>query len=116
MKRNISKNPIKQKREDKRVAKLEKEGRLVQGVKIPDNSIPADPSKQNHAGGYSVKYYYQDVHYVCEGCGKTGIWTAHQQKKYFEVQKGNIFNEAKWCYECHMKRIQEKFGTGASNA
>ena len=38
MPRNVSKNPIKQKREKKRLAKLEKAGRLVKGVEIPEGA------------------------------------------------------------------------------
>ncbi len=104
--RKISKNPIKKKREEKRLVKLKKEGRLVKGVEIPKNSLPGDPDNQNHNGGYSPKLCYQDIHFTCAGCGKSGVWTAQQQKRYFEVQKGNIFNEPKWCYECHSKRIK----------
>jgi len=116
MKKNLPKNPIKRKREEKRIAKLEKEGRIVGGVEIPKNVLPADPAKQEHADGYSAKLYYQDVHFKCAGCGKEEVWTAQQQKKYFEVQKGNIYNEAKWCHECHMRRMQAKHDSGTSDA
>ena len=108
MKNNLPKNPVKLRREQKRIAKLAKEGRVVQGVEIPEGALPADPSRQAHSAGYSVKFYYQDVHYACAGCGKQEVWTAQQQKKYFEVQKGNIYNEAKWCHACHVKRMQDK--------
>ena len=37
-----------------------------------------------------------------------GMWTAAQQKRYFEVQKGNIYNEPKWCHECHTERMKKK--------
>jgi hypothetical protein len=106
MPRMVSRNPIKRKREQKRRAKLQKEGRLVKGVEIPKNTLAADPDAQNHGGGYSVKFHYQDIHYACAGCGRPGIWTAQQQKKYFEIQKGNIYNEPKWCYECHTSRMK----------
>ena len=108
MSKKISKNPVKRKREEKRVAKLRKEGRIVKGVEIPSDAIPADPDMQNHSGGYSIKYYYQDIHYKCAGCGKEGVWTAEQQKKYFEKQKGNIYNQPKWCHDCHVKRMSKR--------
>lgn len=104
----ISKNPIKRKRAEKRLAKLRKQGRVVKGLVIPENALAGDPDKQHHSGGYSAKLYYQDIHYICAGCGKPGIWTAQQQKKYFEEQKGNIYNEPKWCYDCHSKRMAAK--------
>lgn len=108
MTKMVSKNPIKRKREEKRLAKLQKQGHLVKGVEVPENALAANPDAQNHHGGYSPKFYYQDIHYTCAGCGKSNVWTAQQQKRYFEVQKGNIYNVPKWCYECHAKRMKGK--------
>jgi hypothetical protein len=108
MRKMVSRNPIKRKREEKRLAKLQKQGRLVKGVEVPDNALAANPDAQNHYGGYSAKFYYQDIHYTCAGCRKPEVWTAQQQKHYFEAQKGNIYNEAKWCYKCHSKRMKDK--------
>lgn len=111
----ISKNPIKRKRAEKKerqkVARLNREGRLVDGVEIPPNVLAANPSQQAYGGAYAIKYYYIDIDYQCSGCGKHGTWTASEQKKYFEVQKGNIFNEPKWCYRCHQKRMSAKYGS-----
>jgi hypothetical protein len=108
MLRNVAKNPIKQKREKKRLAKLEKAGRLVKGVEIPEGALPGNPDEQVGAEGYAAKFYYVDIDYVCRGCGRKEVWTAAQQKRYFEVQKGNIYNEPTWCHECHTERMQKK--------
>jgi hypothetical protein len=108
MSRKISKNPVKREREKKRIKNLEKEGRIIKGVEIPKDVLPSDPDSQKHGGGYSAKFFYKDIHYTCEGCGKKEVWTAQQQKKYFEIQKGNIYNEPKWCYDCHSKRMENK--------
>jgi len=108
MARNISKKPIKQKREKKRLAKLEKEGRLVKGIEIPEGALPGNPDEQVGAEGYAAKFYYFDIHYVCRGCGKRRVWTALQQKRYFEIQKGNIYNQPTWCYKCHSERMKTK--------
>ena len=112
MTRKVSKNPIKKKREEKRLAKLQKQGRLVHGVEIPEDALAADPDRQDHGGGYAAKYYYKDIHFVCRGCGKKDVWRAEQQKRYFEEQKGNIYNEPKWCYRCHARRMKNKHGVG----
>ena len=93
--KKISKHPIKRKCEETRIAKLEKEGRIVKDVEIPKDALPANPDNQDHGGGYAAKFYYQDIHYTCAGCGKKEVWTAQQQKRYFETQKGNIYNEPK---------------------
>ena len=108
MKKQISKNPIKRKREEKRIKNLKKEGRTVKGVEIPKGALPANPDNQDHGHGYAVKFSYTDISYTCAGCGKKGIWTAEQQKKYFEIQKGNIYNVPRWCYKCHSRRMQER--------
>ena len=109
--KQISKNPIKAKREAKRIAKriakLKKEGRIVKGVEIPEGVLPANPDAQN-ATAYSTKFFYKDIQFTCAGCGKKEEWTAQQQKRYFETQKGNIYNEPKWCYDCHSKRMKNK--------
>ncbi len=108
MPKMVSRNPIKKKREEKRLAKLQKQGRLVKGVEIPERALAANPDTQNHQGGYSAKFYYQDIHYTCVGCGNAEVWTAQQQKRYFEIQKGNIYNRPKWCYKCHSQRMKNK--------
>ena len=108
MKKQISKNPIKSRREEKRISELKKEGRIVKGVEIPKGALSANPDNQDHGRGNAVKFYYKDIPYTCAGCGKKGVWTAEQQKKYFEVQKGNIYNAPKWCNECHSRRTEEK--------
>lgn len=110
MKRMVSKNLVKKNREKKRLRKLEEEGRLVRGVEIPQGALPADPDKQIDTGGLSKKLFYRDIEYRCAGCGKAGVWTDEQQKRYFEEQGGNIYNEPKWCAECHRKRMAEKRG------
>jgi len=102
------KKSTREKREAKRIALLKKQGRIVCGVEVPEGAIPGDPSEQNVRTGYSARLYYQDIHYKCAGCGKHEVWTAEQQKKYFEVQKGNIYNEPKWCFDCHQKRLRER--------
>jgi hypothetical protein len=114
MPKMISKNSVKRKREEKRLAKLQKEGRLVKGVEIPKNALAANPDDQDHRGGYSAKYSYRDINYTCAGCGRPGVWTAQQQKRYFEAQKGNIYNEPKWCHTCHSRRMKNKEANSSS--
>lgn len=110
MNQKPSKNPIKRKRALKKRIKLEKEGKIVAGLIIPDGAIAADRDKQGYPAGFSPRYYYRDVAYTCRGCGKEEVWTAQQQKRYYEDQKGNIYNEATWCHDCHIRRTKEKYG------
>ena len=109
------KKSLKEKRKDKHVKKLDREGRLVKGVVIPKDTLAADPDKQAHRGGYSIKFSYSDIDFVCAGCGKECHWTAQQQKRYYEDQQGNIYNEPKWCYDCHTKKMRERFGNDSDD-
>ncbi len=116
MKNQISKNPVKKARKEKRIKKLKKEGLIVKGVEIPKGVLPANPDNQAYSGGYAAKLYYSDIHYTCAGCSKKEVWTAPQQKRYFETQKGNIYNEPKWCHKCHLKRMRDKEEKSKINA
>lgn len=106
----IKQEEKKKKKEKKKIAKLKEEGRIVDGYVIPAKTLAANPSKQNHKGGFSVIYYYQDISYICQGCGNKEVWTAKQQKKYFETQGGNIYNKPKWCCDCYEKLKAKKYG------
>jgi Probable zinc-ribbon domain len=44
--------------------------------------------------------YYVDKPFVCEGCGTSQVWTAGQQKWWYEVAKGYVFSTAKLCRSC----------------
>lgn len=41
--------------------------------------------------------FYLDQPFTCEGCGKLEIWTAHQQKWWYEIAKGDVWSLAKLC-------------------
>lgn len=76
MKKQISNNPIKRKRAEKRITRLERERFIANGVEIPKGMLSADPDSQAHGGGYAARFYYKDIHYTCAGCGKKEVWTA----------------------------------------
>jgi hypothetical protein len=44
--------------------------------------------------------YYVDKPFVCEECGTSQVWTAGQQKWWYEVAKGYVFSTAKLCRLC----------------
>src|ERR1700687_4130070 len=52
--------------------------------------------------GYSyidfvARGYYLDVPFTCQDCGKDEIWTATQQKWWYEVAKGDVNSTARRC-------------------
>jgi hypothetical protein len=51
--------------------------------------------------------WYRDYPFVCKDCGKLEVWTAAQQKWWYEVAKGEILTVATRCRACR-KAQREK--------
>lgn len=47
--------------------------------------------------------YYVDVRFTCQQCGETQIWTAQQQKWWYETAKGGIWTTARLCRPCRQR-------------
>jgi hypothetical protein len=48
--------------------------------------------------------YYLDVPFRCVDCNVEQVWTATQQKWWYEVAKGYVYSTAKRCLPCRQKR------------
>ncbi len=44
--------------------------------------------------------YYLDQPFTCAGCQAQEVWTALQQKWWYEVAKGGVYTSAKFCRPC----------------
>lgn len=67
-------------------------------------AIPADLTQQAPSNSYSgPKLYYVDEPFTCVACGRAEVWTAVQQKWYFEVAKGSIYGRAIHCRACRQR-------------
>jgi hypothetical protein len=44
--------------------------------------------------------HYEDLPFTCSGCGAAQVWTAWQQKWWYEVAKGYVYSTAKYCRAC----------------
>lgn len=44
--------------------------------------------------------YYVDQPFECKDCGKNEVWTATQQKWWYELAKGNVWTTAIQCLQC----------------
>lgn len=52
--------------------------------------------------------WYQDHPFTCRDCGAEQIWTAAQQRWWYEVCKGQVFSSAVRCWACRLnKRIRD---------
>jgi len=90
-----------------RVKQLLHAGIIQKAGEIPTGSIPvALDVIHSWKGSYSLahkKPYYQDASFVCENCKKSFVWTAQQQRHWFEVLHGSPYSKATRCSECRKK-------------
>jgi hypothetical protein len=99
---------LRAKKERRRLNKLAKEGRLVEGHEIPRDAIAADRSQQAPSSSYSARFYYRDIDFTCADCGSEEVWKAKDQKWYYEVVKGPVYAGPKRCGACRRKRREMK--------
>ena len=69
----------------------------------PVNEAFLAPYKSYGAPDYVMRGYYQDSSFRCHACSKEEIWTAAQQKWWYEVAKGYVYSMAKFCRLCRRK-------------
>jgi hypothetical protein len=64
-------------------------------------AVPADPARLAHNNTYDMlPLYYLDRAFTCRDCGSPEVWTAKQQKWWYEVAGGNINSQAVRCRPC----------------
>jgi hypothetical protein len=66
-----------------------------EGLLAPNNSYGAPD--------FVRRGYYLDRPFPCAGCGRDEIWTAAQQKWWYEVAKGYIYSTARLCRPCRRR-------------
>ena len=77
---------------------------LPRGAVVADRSILA---ANNNTYG-PLPPYYKNITFTCRDCGNKEIWTAEQQKWWYEVVKANINSKAVRCHTCRAKIRAEK--------
>ncbi|NEV63468.1 zinc-ribbon domain-containing protein [Thiorhodococcus minor] len=74
----------------------------------PLGAVAADHGALSHNNTYGLlPDYYVDRAFVCRDCGSEEIWTAQQQKWWYEAAKGHIDSYAVRCRACR-KRIRDQ--------
>ena len=89
--------------EKARMKKLVDAGRIANGVVMPEGAVAANLAAQAPNNSYGPPLYYVDQPFTCVDCGVEQLWTATQQKWYYEVAKGPIYAIAKRCRACRRK-------------
>jgi len=71
--------------------------------------IPVDRSKIfSRSVLPTVPEYYRDRWFTCKDCGEEDLWTAKQQKRWYEEQGGEIEAIAVRCRACRTKEKERK--------
>ena len=73
---------------------------------IPRGAILAEPSLILHDNTYGPRpRFYADRSFTCIDCGVDEVWTAAQQKWWYEVAQGKIDSKANRCRQCRYRQI-----------
>ncbi len=64
-------------------------------------------------GSYSVpdfvtRGYYVERPFTCQDCGKAEVWTATQQRWWYEVAKGGVWTTARRCRPCRRQERERR--------
>jgi len=73
----------------------------AQGVLV--NEAALAPNNSYGAPEFERRGYYVDMPFRCKQCGKEEVWTATQQKWWYEVAKGYAWSTAVLCRACRPK-------------
>lgn len=103
----------------RRVArKLEDESRRLaaQQAALRDaqaRGVAVDRGALSPDGSYGVpafveRGYYVDIPFECRDCGADQIWTASQQKWWYEVAKGGVWTTATRCRACRRRERAQR--------
>jgi hypothetical protein len=98
-------------RRDKIRAKRRARAALLHGLdrfapahRLPLGAVAADHAQLVHNRTYGpMPRFYVDRAFVCRDCGSHEVWTAKQQKWWYEVAKGNIDSIAVRCRPCRAR-------------
>lgn len=82
-------------------------------------AIRADTAKQD----YSVcpRHWYVDAYMPCEGCGDTFLWSASEQRAWFEEYRFYVDSRATRCMVCRAQKreitaLKQKYDRAVSEA
>jgi hypothetical protein len=93
----------KRRAKQKKTARQQRSERVA--VAVLEGAVAADLSQQVPNNSYASKpLYYVDQPFACGDCGREEVWTATQQKWYYEVAKGSLYGRAVRCRACRQRR------------
>lgn len=120
MRRDRPRRPgILQRRAAKRAEKAIEEGlarareKEKERAKRLKGQVLVNPAALRPTGSYSIpdfveREFYVDRVFSCKDCGKSEVWTASQQKWWYEVAKGDVWTVAVRCRPCRRRERMRK--------
>jgi hypothetical protein len=76
--------------------------RTAAGV-VRVNATALAPNNSYGVPDFVERGYYTDEPFKCASCGTDQVWTAWQQKWWFEIAKGYAYSTAKLCRPCRRR-------------
>lgn len=70
--------------------------------------IKANPKKQRANNSYGPPLFYENRKFTCRDCGAKEVWTAEQQRLWYEVWRGPVQAVAVRCRTCRKKLQRRK--------
>ena len=74
----------------------------------PVNAAALAPDNSYSTPDFVRRGYYLDKPFRCESCGMEQVWTATQQKWWYEVAKGSVWSTATLCRSCRRKERERR--------
>jgi hypothetical protein len=92
--------------------KQRKVERSVERSELPKNAVLVSKELILNPSWSPIDWYergyYLDSPFTCVDCGVDEVWTATQQKWWYEVAKGYVYSHAKRCRACRRAKRETK--------
>lgn len=72
------------------------------------NAALLRPDNSYSLPDYVTRGYYLDRPFTCKDCGKPEVWSATQQKWWYETAKGGVWTMATRCRACRRRERERR--------
>ena len=66
------------------------------------------PTNSYSTPDFVARGFYVDTPFACKACGQAQMWTATQQKWWYESAKGDVWTIAVLCRRCRLRERMRK--------
>jgi hypothetical protein len=76
--------------------------------RVPVNTERLKPDNSYDTPEFAKRGYYLDQPFQCQDCGVQEVWTARQQRWWYEIAQGGVWTTANRCRSCRRKERERK--------